>query len=183
MRLEILIPTLPERKVYLDRLLMSLNRQILDTYTQVKISIDSRDRNLSIGAKRNVLLANAVCDYVVFMDDDDHIGDTYVVDVLDASDSKPDVVTFNGWMTTNGRDRKDFVIKLGERYEERGGKYYRWPNHIVPMRRELIQHVKFPDIRNGEDYQWSKQIHDQRLLKTSVHIDKHLYHYDYNSRK
>lgn len=179
MRLQILIPTLPERRAYLTRLMGYLDRQ----KKNLDVMVDDRNRSVSIGQKRNSLLAKAIGDYVVFIDDDDHISDTYIQDILQALETNPDVVTFNGWMTTNGRDRKDFVIKLGERYEERGGKYYRWPNHIVPMRRELVQHVKFPDIRNGEDYQWSKQINDQRLLKTSVHIDKFLYHYDYNSRK
>ena len=85
-------------------------------------------------------------------------------------------------MTNNSVDRKDFVIKLNESYEERKGIYYRYPNHLCPMKKELIKDVKFEDITIGEDYKWATKIKELDLLKTEVHIDCNMYHYDYKTK-
>jgi hypothetical protein len=47
------------------------------------------------------------------------------------------------------------------------------------MRRNAISNVRFPHVKEREDYIWSKEINDRKLLKTSIHIDKDLYWYDY----
>lgn len=183
MKLSILIPTLPERHQMLRQLMANLSSQATQFPGEVEIKINDAGRSMRTGEKRNTMITLADGDYVVFVDDDDKLDRSYVYEIMKALESNPDCVTFNGWMTTNGSHRVDFVIKLGEKYEERGGKYYRFPNHIVPIRRSIAEQVKFPNITQGEDYIWAKQINDRRLLKTSVHIDKQLYWYDFKTNK
>lgn len=183
MTLSILIPTLPERFSLLKRLQQILNPQIARFGGRVQIIYNDAGRQVTIGEKRNNLMARVNTDYHVYVDDDDIVSNDYVAKILTAIEQNPDVVTFNGFMTTNGSQRRNFVIKLGEKYEERDKVYYRFPNHIVPMKTSLVRHIKFPHIVSGEDYAWARTINDRKLLKTSVHIDSDLYHYDFNSYK
>lgn len=184
MLLSILIPTLPERFKYLNRLQAILQPQIDKHPNLVEILYHDAGRSYTTGEKRNNLLARAEGDYVVSVDDDDIVASTYVQDIIQSIVThSPDVVTFRGWMTTDGSARVDFVIKLGEAYEARGGKYYRFPNHLCPMRRELVKDFKFPAVTQGEDYAWALQINNAGVLKTESHIDKELYHYDFRTNK
>lgn len=182
MSLSILIPTLPERYVYLKRLQNILLPQ-LERHNEVVIHYNDAGKATTVGEKRNNLIARVQTDYHVFIDDDDIVSSNYVSKIVEATYKNPDVITFNGWMTTNGGNRKDFIIRVGERYEERRGVYYRFPNHIVPMKTSLVRHIKFPHVTMGEDYAFAKRVHDLRLLKTSVHIEDKLYHYDFRTRK
>jgi glycosyltransferase involved in cell wall biosynthesis len=201
-KLSILICTLPEERSInkLARLMSNLEAQIpgliiiendecteIDTWwmggeTTIEVNIHKSGRTMPTGTKRNELIYKCEGEYFCFVDDDDILAPTYVEDILKALEYDPDVVTFNGWMTTDGKSIVDFVIKLGEAYEERDGKYYRWPNHLAVMKKSLVQHIKFEPVTMGEDYIWSKTIRDLGLLKTSVHIDKLLYHYDFEQK-
>lgn len=181
-KLSILICTLPEER---NRKKLKQLRDIIVPQLNdlVEVLHDEAGREIPTGTKRNSLIESCTGEYFCFIDDDDIPAPTYVQDILKALEDAPDVVTFNGWMTTNGKSRVDFEIKLGEAYEERGGKYYRWPNHLAVMRKSAVEHIKFEPIWMGEDYIWSKQICDLGLLKTSVHIEKQLYYYDFDSTK
>lgn len=183
MILSILIPTLPERTEYLKRLNGLLIPQVEPYRQDIEIVYHDAGRSMPIGQKRNELLNLATGDYTVFIDDDDIIMKEYISSIMYALISRPDVVTFNGFMTTNGKDARDFVIRLDEKYEERNKVYYRFPNHLCPMRVDCVRNVRFPSIRMAEDYEYAKQIHDMRLLKTEVHIPNKLYHYDFRSTK
>lgn len=183
MKLSILICTLPERYDHLKRLNAIIQPQVKRFSGEVEIRIHDAGRQIPTGTKRNELINGCEGDYFCFIDDDDIPATSYVEDILKALENNPDVVTFNGWMTTNKTDRVDFVIKLGEAYEARDGKYYRWPNHLTVMKKSVVKHIEFEPIWMGEDYIWSKQIRDLGLLKSSVHIPKNLYHYDFISNK
>lgn len=178
--LSILIPTLPERAGYLARLMSILKPQLT---TDVEILMDERPRVFTTGEKRNWLLSQAKGQYSVFIDDDDLVANTYVEDILTHAKYGCDCITFKGWMTTNGHSRVNFVLRLGERYEERGGLYYRYPNHITPIKTEIARSVPFPNKVMMEDYEWATQINELGLLKTESHIDKEIYHYDYRTEK
>lgn len=180
--LAILICTLPERADKLRRLTRSLDHQI-SARNFAFYKVHDAGRSMSTGTKRNQLIEQSDSDYFSFIDDDDQVSGDYISSILQASETKPDVITFNGWMTTNGANRKNFTIKLGSEYTEKNGHYYRFPNHLCAFRREVVRHIKFPDVWQAEDYSWAKQINDRRLLKTSVHIEKDLYHYDFVSNK
>lgn len=178
--LAILICTLPERFEKLKRLQNILLPQVERFKDQVFVSYNDAGRHLPTGTKRNNLIEQTQSDYFVFIDDDDHVSSNYVSEIIAAMNQNADVITFNGWMTTNGINRVNFTIKLGEKYEERDGKYFRFPNHLCVFKREKVRAVKFPDVWIQEDYIWAKAIHDRKLLGTEVHIPLDLYWYDFN---
>lgn len=182
MKLSILICTLPERKHHLDNLMSVLGPQA----KEVEVIIDSRPRNIPTGVKRNDMIARARGEWVCFIDDDDWVDPEYVQRILQALESNPDVVTFKGWMTTNGGSHVDWVIRLGEKYEARQDddgvtRYYRFPNHLCPIRKSIAVRSQFPAVWQGEDYAWAKSI--QSFLKKEVHIDRQIYHYKYVTNK
>lgn len=179
MKLSILIPTLnePESIRYLKRLRDILDPQVAKYQGEVEVRIHDAPRSMNIGIKRNELIQNSDSEFFVFIDCDDWIADTYVQDIMNALQGNPDCVTFKGWVTTNGINRRNFLIRLGSEYYEKNDVYYRWPNHLAVMKRSLVEHVKFPPVREQEDFLWSREIHNKRLLKTEVFIDKDLYHY------
>lgn len=186
--LSILIPTLPERHEQFCQVRDFLISICPDEYMSlVEILKDPRGPEITTGEKRNDLIKRAHGEYFVFVDDDDELHPDYIKDILDAICSGADVITFNGYMTTDGADRVDFELRLRHPYkaEIRNGKeiYLRYPNHIVPMRRELVKHVKFEHITKGEDYKWATKIRELGLLKTERVIEKDLYHYKYISNK
>jgi glycosyltransferase involved in cell wall biosynthesis len=185
MILSILIPTTPDRAHHLRKIKAILEPQITRCAGQVELLINDRGRRGQphTGEKRNELIRQAQGDYTVFVDDDDWLPDFYVSEILKAAASNPDCITFRGWMTTDGRSRVNFVLRMGERYEERNGKYYRFPNHITPITRSITSKIKFSNISQGEDYLWAKEINNLGLIKSEVFIDKDMYHYDYQSRK
>ena len=80
--LSILIPTMPKRLGLLKRLLNVLNPQVTD---EVEILTHSDDGRIPTGRKRNDLIKQAQGQYVVFIDDDDIVADTYVSDILKAA--------------------------------------------------------------------------------------------------
>lgn len=201
MTLSICIPTLPEPKS--NQHMVKLRRLIEPQLTnEVELVIDPRPRQVPTGTKRNDMYARARGKYVSSVDCDDWIAPDYVSSILEAAKNEPDVITFDGWYTENGRNHVDWSIKLGERYEARhdqasGGKYmfFRFPNHLSAIKKSIATQVKFPNTWHGEDFEWAKKINGAvlqgniyvpgpgSLLKTSVHIYKQLYHYDYQTNK
>jgi glycosyltransferase involved in cell wall biosynthesis len=180
MTLSILICTLRGREGYLSQLLQSLAPQRRD---DVEILIESDDRQISTGRKRNILLQRSTGKYVVFVDDDDAIADTYVSDILKAAEQDPDVIVFNGTMTTDGKDERKWYISKEYGYEAKDGAYYRYPNHIVPVRRDIAVKFPFQDIKIGEDYLYATAMHNAKVLQSEVKIEKELYHYQFRTNK
>lgn len=182
--LSILIPYLPEPESqnYLNRLMNILNPQ-LERYPNVEVLTNNADRSMSTGAKRNELISRAKGEYFVQIDCDDTVPIYYVSELLKAIEQNPDVITFQGYMTTDGANRRDFTIKLGESYEERNRHYYRYPNHLCCFKKSVVEHIKFSNIWFQEDYIWATEIRNKGLLKTSVHINTDMYHYCFISKK
>ncbi len=183
MKFLMLICTLPERASKLKRLTRALDNQIDKFPREAGYMLHDAGRSMTTGQKRNQLIEQSQSTYFSFIDDDDLVSDEYVPSIMEAILKNPDVITFNGYMTTNGMKRQNFTIKLGSRYEEKNGHFYRFPNHLCVFKRDKVNMVKFPELWAQEDFQWAKQIHDRRLLKTEVHIDKDLYWYDFISTK
>jgi len=177
MILSILICSLFKRSEKLAGLLAQIYRQWLPG-VEVLIEIDNKD--ITTGQKRNRLLFRAKGDYVVFIDDDDHIMDSYLSDILTALESRPDCVGMEGEYSVDGGTRIPW--KLSKNYYDHDfeGVLYRRTNHISPVKRELALMAQFPDKSNAEDKAYSEKL--IKLLKTEVFIPKKLYHYDYSTR-
>jgi glycosyltransferase involved in cell wall biosynthesis len=183
MILSILIPTLPNEYAFLKRLMTVLRPQVERYSEHVEILLDDRGKSVTTGEKRNYLIKQSTGEYVVFIDTDDLVPIYYIDEIIKASKNNSDCITFRGFMTSDGKNREPFVLRMGEEYEKRGDTYYRWPNHIVPIKRTIASSVLFPHKTFKEDYEWSKRINDLGLIKTETFIDKEMYHYDYRKKK
>jgi glycosyltransferase involved in cell wall biosynthesis len=187
MTLSILICTIQGREGYLSSLVQELVQQKaklpIQLMDQVEILIESDNGAISTGRKRNSLVLKSTGKYIVFVDDDDMVAPTYIADIMEASKQDPDVIVFNGIMTTNGRDERKWYISKEYGYEAKDGAYYRYPNHIVPVRRSIAIQFPFPDIKIGEDYLYATAMHNSKFLKTEVKINKELYHYQFRTNK
>jgi glycosyltransferase involved in cell wall biosynthesis len=180
-KLSILIATISERFYQFCALDKELRRQANDPLEQTVQVFSHRDMFKNIGTKRNELLMAAQGDYIVFIDDDDTISSNYIAKILAATESNPDCIGISGMITTNGADERQWHISkdFGSWYEK-DNIYYRTPNHISPVRRELALQAGFPEIAHGEDYEYSMRL--LPLLKTEVKIEENIYHYDYRTK-
>lgn len=175
-KLSILIPTTSARSEIIKPLLECLRKQIVDG---VELIICDHETDC-VGKKRNDLLNMAHGEYIVFVDSDDHVVPNYVRLILQAITTNPDCVGISGFMTTNsGNGRQWHISKDYETWHEKEGVYYRTPNHISPVRRELALQAGFPEIQYGEDRVYSERLYP--LLKKEVKIKQPLYHYDYQT--
>lgn len=188
--LSILIPSTFDRKIQFDLLIKEIGRQITEGGYQDKVEVlsevDNKER--PTGTKRNILYSRAEGELSVSIDSDDKIAKNYVESIMEASKQDPDAIGICGWMTTNGINRVEWFISKDNDYcasKNETGKeiYLRWNNHISPIRTSIAQQFKFPDVYTGEDYIWSRQIHESGLIRTEVKINIPLYHYDYISHK
>ena len=185
MKLSILIPTLnePESIKYLRRLRGILDPQVAKYPGEVEIKIHDAGRSMPTGTKRNELIANSVGEYFCQIDCDDIVDSYYVYELMTAIWVNPDVITFRGSMLTDGKNSKPFVIRKDSPYEERNGIYFRFANHLCCFKRSVVESVKFQPIWEREDYYWALEIQKRKLLKSEVHIERHMYTYDFKTNK
>lgn len=187
--LSILIPSTHDRLVMTALLVDKLMQQIesCGERNNVRIHTDIDNRETIIGAKRNRMVEGCNGKYVCHFDSDDEPADNYIKEITGALYQNPDVVGFRGHQTTNGKDRVDFKISKDLPYTTAfiNGKpeYWRYNNHLSPVRREIALQIKFPDISFGEDYDYATRLKNSGLIKTEVFIDDFLYHYKFLSNK
>lgn len=181
--LSILILTLPVRLNTYSELIAHLYKQIMENGLSEKVEIMSimDCKTMSVGVKRNKLLEMASGKYVCFIDDDDRISGDYVKKLFAATKEDKDVITFCGEYVENNGTPKDFKISIlnHSNYDTATG-YYRLPNHLCPVKREIALKSKFTDKNFGEDSDYSLNIN--RIIKNEYHLIDKLYFYDFNAR-
>ena len=198
-KLSILIPTLVIRRDQRKELLDNLFNQVrpvsnliekFDTYSVerfigelAEIIVVEDNKEMTTGAKRNLLLELSTGDYVSQIDDDDWVSSEYVKEFLRASEANPDCICFQGWITEDGIKRIDW--ELSKDFENktvfRGGlKFYeRTVNHLCFVKRKIAMQAGFPShLSNAEDKWFSDRL--KNLVHTEVKIKELLYHYRYS---
>lgn len=181
MILSVLIPTMPKRRDMFERMSNEIRSQILKSGQEIEFLADNGEG--SVGLKRQRLLEAAQGDYVVFIDDDDRIDPNYLNYILVALKQNPDVVGLCGIITIDGRHARRFRIGKDYKYEEKKGVYYRYNNHLCPVKRSIALQVGYKDIGYGEDYDYATRLKDSGLITTEVFIDQNLYFYKYLTKK
>lgn len=177
--LSILICSLHSRHEQLEALLKELLYQRMDN-EQIEIITEIDNKEISTGAKRNILLQRATGKYIIFIDDDDWIEPCYISELLKACESDADCFAMNGWITTNGGNRINWA--LSKDYVNHGTTfYYRKTNHITGVKRSIALQAGFPDKSNAEDKWYSDRV--APLCKTEYQILPMMYHYRFNSHK
>jgi glycosyltransferase involved in cell wall biosynthesis len=185
MILSILIPTLENREHLFTELLNKLGRQIRDinAFDEIEILYNNKPKPLTTGDKRNELLNQSNGKYVIFIDDDDDISDSYLFLVYKACLTGMDCVSINGYITTDGKDRIDWRMSKdfnNETIKENNKDVYiRKANHLAAIKREFALLAGFPSKSNGEDKDYSDSVN--KYLKTEYIIQEPIYHYRYSS--
>lgn len=188
--LSILIPSLVDRAGMLKKLCEELYRQseAIGRRKDFQICIYVDNRQVTTGEKRNQLLIQADHEYVAFFDDDDEPLPNYLEEIFKAIDQNPDVVGFDGYMTTNGKDPIPWQMSKRLPYKTikvRGTTvmYHRYNNHLCPIKKEIALAIKFPDKNFQEDYDYAYRLNCSGLIESEVYINKELYHYKYIEKK
>ena len=184
MWLSLLIATVPSRRDMLKKLLDFLYAQMQAFPREVEIIVDPRE-GITIGAKRNAMVARSIGYFVAHIDDDDWVADDYVSRVIGALKTMPDAdcADLYGVMSTNGAGAAPFKHSIC--YTQWGraanGLYERTPEHRNAVRRDLAAVAGFPDISFGEDHEFSKKL--RPLLKKEVSTGTApLYYYRYQQK-
>lgn len=181
-KLSILIPSIPSRIDKLTTLISKLESLIGDKPVEILAFTDNKKR--SIGCKRQALVDIAKGDYLAFLDDDDDLLPEYIDEVLKASESSPDVITFKQWCVVDGND---FIVDFDLRHTENEeckiveGKYIdikRKPFHVCFWKREIAQSERFPDVGYGEDWNWIEKIIDKATVQYKINKVLHKYVFD-----
>jgi len=179
-KLAILICSLYKRERCLNELLTVLNPQII---SDVEIIIEKDNGELKVGAKRNLLIdKTSDFQFCSFIDDDDLVSPNYVSKILKALESNPDCIGIEGIITFNGNRPKKFIHSMKySKWDETQEAYLRYPNHLNPIKTNLVKQVRFPETNYGEDKDFSDRIYP--LLKTEVYIPEPIYFYLYDDKK
>ena len=176
MRLSVLVCSVAER---------AGNTPVIDQlYTQandlpVEVLILTDNRVMSIGAKRNALIAASSGDYVAFVDDDDRVADNYIDALLAATESRADVLTFTMEYRYNGE--MQWLTEQSLRYPLHGRRVRPdlWritPHHTSAVRRDIAERLRFQPTSYGEDRDWARQL---KIGARAEHvIPETLYIYD-----
>ena len=183
MLLTITIASVSVRSSMLEILLVELNKQISENNfeNEVEIIIDADDDRF-LGTKRKLMLSQAKGLFTCAIDDDDFVYPNYIKDIIEAikKDTSVDCLAINGIITTNGLNPKKWFISCHyEDWFEEDDIYYRTPNHICPIKTELVKIANFDDVAWGEDYPFSQRI--KTILKSETIIESPLYHYQYST--
>jgi hypothetical protein len=182
--LDILICTLDSRTKQFDYISEKLANQITSLGVDVSIIFFKDNREHSIGHKRNVLLADSKAEYICFVDDDDDVSDSYLLNITKALGTSPDCASLTGIITFNGTAPKKFIHSIRyNSYFEKDKVYFRPPNHLNAIRREIAAKFTFPEVNFSEDTDWAMQIAKAGVLQTESWIEEPIYYYKFNSVK
>lgn len=163
----------------MQQVISQYNALSLEQQAQVEILILTDNKSIMLGEKRNTMVDIAKGKYIVFVDDDDRLSDDYIISLLQATETNADVITFKASVSINGGSPKIcYYTKNIKADYNTANAYYRLPNHICCVKKEVSLKSSFPNIKYGEDSAYSKLLAPH--LKTQHYIDKVLYYYDWN---
>lgn len=179
--LSILTPACWERADKLRILRDELASQIIQhpaSSIEHLILLDNRTR--SVGLKRQALVDAALGDYIAFVDDDDWPAQDYIPALLSGIESGADVITFEQQVYVNDQQGK-VVMHLGaeDQVWKPGRITQRNAWQVCAWKRSIAKIGIFPDIMDGEDLAWLRQI--RPFAKTEHHIPSILHTYRFNT--
>jgi len=182
--LSILTASIPERADKLEMLTEKIAKQIGDLPVEHLCFIDNRRR--SIGAKRDALLRIARGTFIAYVDDDDTVSPDYVASLVEAikttasPNDQVDVITFAQFARI---DKACAKIVFGLRQENQpfvpDTAVLRAAWHVCAWRRSVAILSHFPESNYGEDWAFAEPLN--RIARGSIHLDKVLHYYRYNS--
>ena len=192
--LSLLIPTLPSRRQCLARLLENLYGQVdsASLHDRVEILTYLDNGEVTVGAKRNALMAQARGMFVAFIDDDDVVDDEYVQLVCAVIETHPDIdcIGFVGELHWAGVGVEPTIYSLAYGEWKDVGEIVgycvrmRPPQHINPMRREIAVLFPFPEVSYAEDLSRSSELVRSGVLQREYFIGhRNMYTYQFDPRR
>ena len=197
--LSILIPSTPDRKEDLQKLLECIDKQeyvrkvdmydvdglkcerYLDILCPIEVLVFEDAKIMTIGEKRELLYKHAKGTHSIQVDSDDLLAPNAIQLILEAIRSNPEipVITFKERCMMNGEYKSSNHSIRYEKWMDNfdGYSYVRCPFYKDVIRTDIAKSVPFPRIRYNEDEQWSMAI--KPLLTNEIHIDEELYYYNY----
>lgn len=183
--LAILIPTTPDRRLLLDRVVAQLDEQRAGHNCIVILNEDNFEK--TTGRKRNELLDAAMernASHVAFVDSDDLIGPNYIQRTMEGVNGDYDCCELWGQYYENGRQLNPFHHSvIHDHWWHDNQFYYRNPNHLNTVKLSLIKDIRYEDITIGEDGRWSEAVQRAGVLKREYPIKEIIYHYFSGGRK
>lgn len=153
--LSILVCSVSDRLDRLHRVYAELVHQASPVHPIVEVLVLTDNRCRSIGLKRQALLDVARGKYICFVDDDDEVSASFTECVIDAVGECPDVVVFP--TTCAHKDLGSMLVEHSIQHdneEARIPSFKRKPWFMHPVRRDIAQASRFPDMSWGEDAAW-----------------------------
>lgn len=166
--LSVLIPTILGREKQFNSLVRSISGK-----AHVITCCDNKE--MSIGAKRQLLLEQCKTEYFVMVDDDDKLCDDYFDIILPLLHQRPDCISY--LELVNGTQTACHSIRFNGWGEGNGYDYYRTPFYKDVLKTDIALKVGFSDMRYGEDKDFSDRLKKSGLIKTELFVDKHMYLY------
>lgn len=182
MKLSILICTIDGREEKFNLLKHHLQTQINEFGRQKEVHILSKKDNkqISVGAKRQLLLEESIGEYIVYIDDDDMVPYFYIEKILDAIKLNPDCIGFRIECKGTMGNTASASNKWDKWADNMGGfDYVRTIYHKNPVKRYIALQIGFKDMRFSEDSDYSNRLKQSGLLKEEVFIDEVMYEYRY----
>ncbi|MBT9493251.1 MAG: hypothetical protein IV107_13120 [Paucibacter sp.] len=171
----ILVPSLPARRALRQRLLDILEPQVA-RFPDVELLVLEDNRSRQYGPKLQTMIDIAQGEYVNFVDDDDLISERYVETIYPLL-TGVDCVGFTAQVSVEGGPFKSVFYSIKNTvWVDAPEGYYRNPQHLTPIRRELVLQVPWVG-HYGADRTWSHKMAAKGLLKTENVSDAVLYTY------
>lgn len=182
--LSVLIPSVPERKEKLDKLISQLTEQ--DTSNEVEIIYNDSKKfdegGITVGEKRNKLVQEANAKYLCFLDDDDSMSPNYVQALLSMCRQGYDVCTFRSmykcdyyWalidmdMSNPENEQANPLIITKRRA---------W--HLCPVLSSIAKQHTFKNINDAEDWEWMERV--LQNVVTHCHTNEILHQYNHSKK-
>ena len=194
-RLAILIPTIEGREWYLERLMNILQPQIDKHKYNAEVIILKDNKEMTIGAKRNMLMRIAIDNgftYRAFCDDDDTLSENYLSLNLPGMEGGYDCNSLVGVYSVNGYvdpaknlfyhsiDYNEKSLSTGV-WDDANG-FYRPPNHLNTTKIDLIKDIQYEDKNFGEDMCHAMEVAKLGVLKNEYKITEPFYNYLFRTK-
>jgi len=182
MKWTLCIATVPIRAEKLKRMMDLLLPQV-EKYKDIEILIFYNNFEHTIGYLRQKMQDEARGEYISSLDDDDLIPKDFVDTIYPLLDGV-DYVGFEVELKNDGKTlpRVYHSLKYSEWSQDDDG-YYRGVTHLNPIKTEIARRATYPEVENGEDYQWTVAVHDYMKGAgrefTEHYIDRRMYTYDH----
>jgi hypothetical protein len=167
---------MPDRREQRRRVLMLLEPQ-LERYDDIELLILEDNCKRKYGPKLQAMVDIAQGDYISFIDDDDLVSERYVELIYPHLNGTVDCVGFTGHISINDGPIMPVFYSIKNKIpENRFDGYYRYVQHVNPIKRSIIQQVPY-DGHFGADTVWSDQVSELNLLNVEAYVPEVMYMY------